>query len=165
MHAFLLNDLVDIIDHLRRRVFVSANEERHIGNAVQQIGIADEGNRSGIDDDVIVAFTQFCEELLYPIGLDQLRRIRWNRSARNDIQVLMLATRYDDIVDGDIGFSQIIGQVPLGRQVEIGSQHRFADVETYQCHFLTQDSEREGDVTRHIRLTVAVDRRGDQNHR
>ena len=57
MHAFLLNDLVDIIDHLRRRVFVSANEERHIGNAVQQIGIADKRYRSRINDNIVVAFT------------------------------------------------------------------------------------------------------------
>ena len=53
----------------------------------------------------------------------------------------------------------------FGLEVEIRRQHRLTNIQTDQHHFLTQHRQGQSRVTRHVRLTVAVDARGNQNNR
>ena len=165
MHSFLLNYLIDKIDHLHGRVLVAANEDRHVRNTIKQERIAHQRNRRSIDDDIVVPLTQLRKQRIQTLCLQQLRRVRRNSAARYQIQILMLAARNDDIVYRHIRLSQIIGQMTFGIQVEIESQHRFADIESHQRHFLTQERQREGGVAGDIGFAFAVDTRSHQDHR
>ena len=51
VHVLLRNHIIDIIDHLVRRVLEAANEDGKVSHAVELVGIADERNRSSIHDD------------------------------------------------------------------------------------------------------------------
>ena len=77
----------------------------------------------------------------------------------------MLAARQDDIFQRYSRFGQIVRQVSLRRQMEIGRQHRLADIHAHQHHFLTQHRQRQRDVTRNIRFTVSIDARCNENDR
>ena len=165
MHSLLLHYLVDVVDHLARRVFIAANEDGHVGDAIKQIGIADQSHRRGIDDDVLVALAQLGEQFFYARTLQQLGWVRRNSTTGDEVQILMLAARNDDIVKRHFGLRQIIGQMPLGLQAEIGRQHRFTDIHTYQHHFLSEDSQGQRRITGYVRFTVSVDATGDQDHR
>ena len=111
MHSLVLDHLVDIVNHIRRCIFVPADEDRHIGYAVQMIGVAHESHRSGIHDDIVIPFAQFGEQLFHAVRLQQLRRIGRNSAARDQVEVLMLAARHDDILYRCFRFRQIIRQV------------------------------------------------------
>ena len=69
MHPILGDDIIDILDHLRRRVFITAYKDGDICDAIQEIGIAHQSHRRRIHENIVVPLTQLREEPINTLGL------------------------------------------------------------------------------------------------
>ncbi len=96
--------------------------------------------------------------------LQQLARVGRNNTAGENIKVLMLTRRHDSIVQRIGVVGKVTRQAAFVRQREIVRQHRLADIQPDKCHFLTQNSEREGCIGSDIGLTLTVDTGGNEQH-
>ena len=123
----------------------TCNKDCQVGNAIDNGSIGNDTHRHIVYDNVVVTATQFLYQIVQALVHEQFGRIGSNRTCRQDVQILMVAGRIDNIIYADGGIGKVVGQTRLVLS-EVAAQGSLTDIHINKEYALLHIGKAHGQV-------------------
>lgn len=164
VEAFGLVERVDERDALALCSSLACNIDGEVDDTVDERGIGDDADRSGIDDDVVVLLSQLFEHLVQSCRHEQFVRVRRNGTAREDIEAVGDGSLANEAIERNGVVGEVGRDTLLGRQSEYVAEFGVADIESDDDDAFGHECESESEVGRDERLSFVGHGGSDGDH-